>query len=319
MLFTIAIPVLFLGGLAITALVIFLKNLRSDEARSIPWRRLSRWALWGLGAYVVVFALGNRIPAFLGAYNTSIPFKVMLGTLAIGAILGGPFYFGALALLFGVAWYFAKRAFAKENFPSWTGMPAAYYRDAFFIGVGGAGALIGIQTVLQTLSERWPTAHRSAEASFGANFDAFVPFASVLGTSLLHSLLFTGVVALAASFVAGQLRATWLRVVVFLAATVALMSGNWASPADFAKQWLAQLIFLGVLVFGVRRVMRFNTLGCFMVLGVIALVSNAGDLLGQADRFYRWNGYAVVAALVLLLAWPLVAWRSSTAGELNGR
>ena len=146
----IAIPILFLGGLAITVLIIFLKNLRSPEVRSIPWKRLSRWALWGLAAYVLVFALGNRIPAFLSAYNTAVPFKVMLATLAIGAVLGGPFYFGALALIFGMAWYFAKRAFAEENFPGWTGMPAPYYRDALFIGWGGAAALIGLQTLLQT-------------------------------------------------------------------------------------------------------------------------------------------------------------------------
>jgi len=36
MIFTIAIPILSFGGLGITAFVIFLKNLRSDDARSIP-------------------------------------------------------------------------------------------------------------------------------------------------------------------------------------------------------------------------------------------------------------------------------------------
>jgi Type II CAAX prenyl endopeptidase Rce1-like len=310
MIFTIAIPILFLGGLAITALVIFLKNLRSNEARSIPWRRLSLWAMWGLVAYVVVFALGNRIPAFLAAYNTSIPFKVMLATLAIGAILGGPFYFGALAVLFGMAWYFAKRAFSEEVFPSWTGMPATYYRDALLIGLGGASGLIGLQTLLQTLSEYWPTAHRSAEASFGTNFDAFIPFASILGTSVLHGLLFTGGVALAASFIASQLRARWLRILVFFLATLALMSSNWGSPADFVKQWLAQLTLLAVLVFGVRRIMRFNILGCFLVLCFIALASNAADLLEQPDHFYRLNGYAVALAMIVLLMWPVLAWRS---------
>jgi hypothetical protein len=312
----IAIPILFLGGLAITVLIIFLKNLRSPEVRSIPWKRLSRWALWGLAAYVLVFALGNRIPAFLSAYNTAVPFKVMLATLAIGAVLGGPFYFGALALIFGMAWYFAKRAFAEENFPGWTGMPAPYYRDALFIGWGGAAALIGLQTLLQTISQHVITAHRSAPADFGSNFDAYLPLASTLGTSLLHSLLFTGTAALIASFIASQLRAPWLRILVFLLATLALMPNNWGSPADFVKQWLAELILLSVLVFGVRYVMRFNLLGCFLVLAITALVSAAAELLGQADRFYRLNGYGVILALVLLLAWPVFAWRvpSGTAG-----
>ena len=315
MVFTIAIPALFLGGLAITALIIFLKNLRSDEARSIPWRRLSLWALWGLAAYVVVFALGNRIPAFLGAYNTAIPFKVMLGTLAIGTILGGPFYYGALALLFGMAWYFAKRAFAEEKFPGWTGMPAPYYRDAVFIGLGGASALIGLQTLLQKASQHWVTTHRSTDASFGTNFDAFVPAASVLGTATLHSLLFTGGVALTACFIAAQFRTRLLRVLTFLLATLALIPGNWGSPADFAKQWAAELILLSVVVFGVCYVMRFNILGCFLVLAITALAVDAADLLGQPDHFYRLNGYAVVLALVMLLAWPLLAWRANSAAS----
>ncbi len=294
MIFTIAIPGVFLGGLAITALIIFLKNLHSQEARSIPWKRLSAWALWGLGAYVVVFALGDRIPAFLGQYNTAIPFKVMLGTLGIGALLGGPFYFGGLALIFGMAWYFAKRAFAEENFPSWTGMPATYYRDAFFIGVGARGALVSLQVLLQAISQHWPTPHRSAPASFGSDFDAYVPAASVLGTALLKGLLDTGVVALAASFVAGQFRALWLRAVVFLAGALALMPGNWGSATDFGKQWAAELILLGVIVFGVRYVMRFNTLGCFVAVVVTALMS-------AAENWY--------ASLILFIAGMAMRWQ----------
>ncbi len=310
MVLTIIIPVAFIAGLALTALIIFLKNLRSEESRTIPWRRLSKWAFWALGAYVLIFALGNRIPAFLAAYNTAIPFKVMLGTLSIGAILGGPFYFGIIVVLFGAAWYFAKRAFAEEYFPGWTGMPAKYYRDAFFIGIGGAGALIGIQTLLQVISQHWPTAHRAAAAEFGSNYDAYVPFGAILGTSLLHSMLYTGAVALAASFIVSQLRAAWLKTLAFVVATFALMPGNWGSPGDYAKQWIAELILLAVIVFGVRYVMRFNILGCFLVVGLIALSSGAAELLSQPNHFYKLNGYGLIVALVLLLGWPVWLWRA---------
>jgi len=309
MVFSIAIPVVFLGALGITALIIFLKNLRSEEARSIPWKRISLWAMWGLAAYVLVFALGNRIPASLGAYITAIPFKVMLATLGIGAILGGPFYFGALALVFGMAWYFAKRVFAEENFPQWTGMPARYYRDALFIGMGGHGVLLGLRTLLQTISQHWPTPHRSAPASFGSDFDAYVPAVSVLGSALLKSLLDTGAVALAASFIAGQFRARWLRALVFVTGALALMPGNWSGPADFAKQWVAELILLGILVLGVRYVMKFNILGCFVVVASTALTGAGAALLRQPDRFYQRNGYAVMVAEALLLVWLFVAWR----------
>ena len=126
---------------------------------------------------------------------------------------------------------------------------------------------------------------------------------------MIHSLTFTGIVALAASFLAAQWRARWLRFLLFLLGALAMAGSSWGSPADFAKQWLAQAIFLGVIVFGVRRVMRFNVLGCFLVLAVLSLVAEAGELLPQPDAFYRANGYAVVLLLVLLLAWPFFAWR----------
>jgi hypothetical protein len=68
------------------------------------------------------------------------------------------------------------------------------------------------------------------------------------------------------------------------------------------------LILLSVLAFGVRYVMRFNILGCFLVLATTTLTMDAAELLGQPDRFYRLNGYAVIAGLVVLLAWTLLAW-----------
>jgi hypothetical protein len=305
------IPVMFFAGLGLTALIIFLKNLKSPDSRGIPWRRLSVWAFWALGAYVLVFALGNRIPAFVAQYNTAIPFKTFIGTLAVGGILGGPFYFGFIVVLLAVAWFFGRRAFIEDYFPAWTGMPANYYRDAFFIGIGGAGALIGLQTLIQAVAQHWPTPHREVAAGFGSNFDAYLPAGAILGASLLHSLMYMGFVALAATFIAAILRPTWLKTLVFIVATFAAMPSNWGSPADYAKQWIAETILLAVLVLGVRYVMRFNIFGCFLVVGLISLASGAAELLGQPDRWYRLNGYAVVAALVLMLAWPLMNWRAA--------
>jgi hypothetical protein len=271
--------------------------------------------LWGLAAFLLVFALGNRIPSALNAYNTAIPLKTWLGIIGIGALLGGPFNFGFLLLVFGIAWYYAMRAFGEEQLPGWTGMPAAYYRDALWIGLGGAAALLGLQTVLQTASQHWPTVHRSAEASFGSNSDAILPGAAAFGATLQHSLVITGLVALASSFIAADLRARWMRFLVFLFGALAIVGSNWGSPADLAKQWLAQVIFLAVLVFGVRRFMRFNILGCFLVVALTSLVEAAVELLSQPDTFFRANGYAVVLFLLVLVAWPLLAWRARPADD----
>jgi membrane protease YdiL (CAAX protease family) len=303
------IPILFFAALSLTALIIFLKNLKSEAARSVPWKRISIWSIWGLCGYLAVFLLGNRIPTFLNAYNTAIPLKMMFGGLAIGALLGAPFYFGGIALLFGTAWYFASRAFGPDRLPSWTRKPPDYYRDAFWIGLGGGAGLLGLSRLLSLASSHWPTLHRSFEASFGMDFDAVVPAASILGGVALRSLLYTGLVTAIAAFFAAQVRQPGLRLMLLLVGALAITSGNWGSPSDLVKQFLVRLILLIVLVFGVRWVMRFNLLGCFLVLAGTSLFGGAAELLAQPDSFYRTNGYGVLGALVLLFAWPLVAWR----------
>jgi len=119
----------------------------------------------------------------------------------------------------------------------------------------------------------------------------------------------TAYVVVIASFVAARFKPTWLRVLLFLVGALAVVGGSWGSPADFVKQFLARLILLGVLVFGVRFVMRFNLLGCFLVVAGTSLASGASELLAQPDAFYQRNGYAILLVLVLLFAWPLAAWR----------
>jgi membrane protease YdiL (CAAX protease family) len=303
------IPILFFVGLGLTALIVLVKNLKSEAARSIPWKRIAVWSLMGLCGFLVVFALGDRIPNLLNAYNTAVPLKMMLGGFVIGALLGVPFSFGAIALSFGMAWFFASRAFGADRLPNWARKPANYYRDAFWIGVGGGAGLLGLGRLLTLASSHWPTVHRSFEASFGLDFDAVLPAASILGGVALRGLLYTGLVAATASFFAAQVRQPGLRLVLLLLGALALTGGSWGSPSDLVKQFLGRLILLGVIVFGVRRVMRFNILGCFLVVAGTSLLGGASELLSQPDSFYRANGYAVLSALVLLFAWPFVAWR----------
>jgi membrane protease YdiL (CAAX protease family) len=308
------IPILVFGGLAIWVIVAFLRNLRSDVGRSIPWKRLALWASWAMLAYVVVFACGKGIPTAMNAYNTAIPYRTMLGIVGMSALLGGPFQFGFLLVVFATAWYFARRAFGDERLPGWTGMPGAYYRDAVWIGLGGAAGLTGLQTVLQAVAQHWPTPHRVVEAAFGTDFDAILPGAAAIAATFQHSLLFTGLVALLASFVTVQIRQPWLRWLLFVLVSLALVGGGWGSVGDFAKQWIAQAIVLAVLVWGVARVMRFNVLGCFLALFLMSLAADAGEFVGQPDRFYRLNGYVMIGGLAIAVLVPLMAWRTSKQG-----
>lgn len=310
--FSYVIPTLFFLGLGAAMLILYLKNLKSEAARSIPWRRIGFWSLGGLVGFVVVFALGNRIAAFLNLYNTAVPLKTTFGIIAIGALFGVLFNFGGIAILFGIAWYFAYRSFGVARMPSGNRLPAEYFRDALWIGLGGAAGLLGLGRLLAAASNHWPTVHRSLPASFGQEFDAIFPGASILGGTLIHGLFMTGIVVAIASFVAAHARQPLLRFSILVAGALALTGGGWGSSADLGKQFLGRLILLTALVFGVQRLMRFNILGCFLVVASTSLVSGAAELLGQPDSFYRANGYAVLLALVLLFIWPLAAWRLRT-------
>jgi membrane protease YdiL (CAAX protease family) len=304
---------LLLGG-TLTVLVLFLKNLKSEAAKSIPWRRILWWSGWGLAAYAVAFFLGNRIPALLAAYDTAIPLKAALGILAVGFVVGGPLYLGLIALLFGMAWYFALGAVDRESLPAWAKAPGAYYRDALLIGIGGAIGFAGLMRLLGLAGQLWPTAHRLADASFGQDLDAILPAGAVFASAILRGLVGAGLICAIAAFIAGQAKRPWLRALLFVLAAVALVGGSWGSPEDFAKQLLARIIQLGAVALGVRYVMRINALGCVLAIVFLTLLQGAGEMLRQADSFYRLNGYALVLLLLAVVSWPLLKWIRQAGG-----
>jgi membrane protease YdiL (CAAX protease family) len=307
--FAFGAPVLLFGALGIIVLVIFLRNLKSAAVASIPWKRLVWWSTWSVLAFYVAFALSSRIPDFLmEQYHTDQPLKFSYGILGIGALIGGPFRLASLALLFGVAWFYAHRAFGEERIPSWLGMPAAYYRDALFIAVGGTGAFIALRRIIWVAMLHWPTMHREAVASFGENSGGISPAAAILAGALGAGLFYAALVALLAAFVADCVPQAWLRALLFLGGALALVGSDWGSAADYAKHLSMEVILLGVIVLGVRYVAKFNLLGYFLLAAASAILGGASEMLKQDNSFYHLNGLAVLVVLALLLAWPLFAW-----------
>src|SRR5437899_12694423 len=118
---------------------------------------------------------------------------------------------GGIVLVVGLAWNFASRAFGEERIPTWLGMPGNYYRDAFWIGVGGTALLIGLRRVVEAVLAGIPALHRAHPASFGHSLDAIYPAAAIVGGAVEFALFMTGVVALAGAFLAAELRVRWLR------------------------------------------------------------------------------------------------------------
>jgi len=307
MLFALAKYALVLA-IAVCILVFYFLRLRTQPPGTVPWRRLALWGLGGCVAFLGSLLLGKGIPALLAQYPTAVSLKLFLATTAVGFVIITAVVAGGLGLLFGLAWSFGARAFGSDKIPTWLGMPANYYRDAFWIAAGGAGALIGLRRLLMMADTWWPTLHRQLPASFGDSFDAVYPAAGIIGGAIVRGLLLTGTFALVAAYLGAELRVRWLRLVLFLALVAALVS-DWGSPGDFTKQLLASGLIMAVIVFGFRRVVRFNLLGCFLAAASLAMLGGAVELTSQPDGFYRSQGYLVVAALVILLGWPLVAWR----------
>jgi membrane protease YdiL (CAAX protease family) len=297
----------FLVGLAAAALYFFLREIKSERMKELPWRRFAVWGLWGLVAYVGVIVAGDRIPAVLSHYNTAMPLKFLFGGLGVGFLIGAFFYMGAIALLFAMGWFFLKRAFGDAALPTWKGMSREYYRDALFIGIGGTGALLAVGRLTEWILARWPTAHRSSPALFGSDFDSLLPAVSIPATAMLHGLVFSGFIAVLCGLVLAHVHRPWVRALLFVLASLAMVSG-WGTPADFLKQWIGRTVFLAVAVAGISRVVRMNLLGYFLVLAVPTLLLGAEELLSQPNAFYRHQGMASVGVLLALLAWPLAAW-----------
>jgi membrane protease YdiL (CAAX protease family) len=300
----------FIAALGLFALYFFLREIKSEVMRQVPWRRFTKWGLFGLLVYVCIILFGDRFPQALSQYNTAVPLKFMYGFLGIGALIGGFFYVGAIALVFAIGWFFLRQAFGDEELPGWHGMPNYYYRDALMIGAGGTGALLALRRALEWASAHWPTQHRALSAGFGMDFDSFLPGMSIPAAAVLRGLLISGLIAAVGGFVLAHCKSPVMRGLLFILGSLAMV-GDWGSTADFAKQWIASAVLLLVVVFGVKKVVRLNLLGYFLVLTIPTLILGSAELLSQPDGFYKHQGTLCLVALIVLLAVPLSAWMTS--------
>ncbi|HJX94218.1 MAG TPA: hypothetical protein VJ324_01275, partial [Candidatus Acidoferrum sp.] len=178
-----------------------------------------------------------------------------------------------------------------------------------WIGVCGAAGILGLRRLLEFITFHWQTVHRSLSFSLAPYFDATLPIGAIFGGAVISGLLLAGLIAFIAAFVAAVLKARWLRFAVFLLGAMFLAGSDWATGTDFAKQFLVDAILLGVIVFGVRRVIRFNVVGCLLIVALLALLGAAAQLLPQPDAFYRTNGYILMVIMLVILSWPLIVWR----------
>jgi hypothetical protein len=256
---------------------------------------------------VVIFGFGDRVAQALTQYSTAMPLKFVFGVLGIGFLVGTFVFLGAIVLLFAMAWFFLRQAFAGTELPGWRGMSKSYYRDALLIGTGGTAGLAALRRISEWLSARWPTPHQSLGAAFGSDFASVLPGIAISATAVLHGLLFTGAIAVAAGFIAAHCKSPVIRALLFVLASLGMVSG-WGNTADFLKQWIMSAAFLAVVVFGVAKILRMNLLGYFLVLAIPTLLAGCVEMVSQPNSFYHSQGVVCVAALALFLVWAVWAW-----------
>ena len=297
-----------LAGLAVTVLVIFFRNLKHPEMAAVTWRRVAKWTVWVLIAAAVRFI--NLSPLYMSRYQTELPLKIYFGTVAIGLTLGSVLLYTVTFFILGLAWFFLARAFGRERLPGWSGMRAAYYRDAFCIALLGGTAFIGMGRLPELMS-RWPMVQHSLSAEVPSGLDARWPWLSAVASAVILGFLLTALLALAAGFLADRVRNVWLRATLIVA-LAALMSSGYATSGSFARGTALLLLTFALVWLGVTRLARFNLLGYFLLVMLLTLAEGGAELLRQPNSFFHSNGYAVAAFAVALLAWPVVAWQRAS-------
>lgn len=297
---------------AVLLLVIYFRNLKDPAATSIPWRRFARWAIWGAAA-VVLGAL-NSVNAVLAQYAqrfTEWPMKTYVVTLVISYVIIAAVAFSGLMFLFGLGWFFLHKAFGPDAMPGWRGMSASYYRQAFWLALGGAGVIVGFSRLAYLAQKAWPAPGSGVDAAVPAVLGLALPALGAATSAVLGPLFLCGVIAVGSGFVARYARAAWMQAGMIVLLALARTS-DWGSPADYAKKLVVNLIFVSLVWLGVSRLVRFNLMAYFLLAATLALLPLSLQLLAQPNTFYRANGGAALIVLAALLAWPLVAARGAT-------
>ena len=187
------LPVLLVLGFGGTVLVFFLREIKSDLMREVPWRRFSLWGLYGVVAYITDLRVCRPHRTGFKPIFDGDAAKVRIRRTGY-RLSGGNVFLSGRDRAAAMAWFFLRQAFAETDFPGWRGMAKNYYRDALLIGVGGTAALLTLKRVSDWMSAHWPTPHQSLGAAFGNDFDSVLPGISISATAMLHGLLFAGTI-----------------------------------------------------------------------------------------------------------------------------
>jgi membrane protease YdiL (CAAX protease family) len=294
-----------IGVALIAVLVIFFRGLKNPDVARVPWRPLGKLSCLMLIASIIIYV--NKVPQLLLTYTTAWPLATFYSILFISMIFITAMYMSGAVLLLGLSWFFVERAFGPGHLPTWHGMKAAYFRDAFCVAFFGSAAVLGLNR-LPGLFARWPLLRHSLGASVPENLDVLNPAVGALASSIAAAFFTVGILGLAAGLIALYVRPAWMRAGLLIL-YAALMATNVATPGAFFREAAFHLVAVAALWYGVTHIARFNVLGYFLLAAMLALVPGAIELLEQPNPYLHANGYGVIAFAIAILAWPLMRWQ----------
>jgi hypothetical protein len=240
-----------------------------------------------------------------------MPLAMYYAILAISLLFIVSIYLAGAVLLLGLSWFFLERSFGPGRIPALARVQPAYYRDALCVAIFGSAAVMGLNR-LPALFARWPLLRHTLDSAVPQGLDLLNPAAGTIAAAIAGSFLLAGMVGLAAGLVAAYVRPIWMRLSIMIFYAV-LMATNVATPGAFIRDAAFHLFVISVLWLGVKRIVRFNVMGYFLLAAMVALVPGAIELIEQPSPFFHANGYAVVAFAVVILAWPLMCWQRRAA------
>ena len=160
----------------------------------------------------------------------------------------------------------------------------------------------------------WPVLRHSLPAAAPDVLDASQPAINAIAIAVTRSFFSIAILALVLGFAAWYLRRTWQQTALLVALAVFMVT-EWGSVGGFLQTATINFITLAAIWWGAQRIVRLNLLGYFLMAGLLLLAAPAIDLLRQPNSHFHASGWAVVATAALLLLWPLLAWRRSSASN----
>jgi len=157
------------------------------------------------------------------------------------------------------------------------------------------------------LFSRWPLLRHSLGAAVPGSLDAINPAAGAIASGISSGLIALGLIGLTVGLIAAYVRPVWMRAALVVLVAL-LITTDVATPGAFLRDAAFHLVTVAVIWLLVTRIVRFNVMGYFLLAAMISVVPVAVELLQQPNAYFRMNGYAVVAFVLVLAGWPLLSW-----------